>query len=141
MIYVESGTQTEVSFAVSQIYDNFICDNKDLYRIHKKITFSNKLQKMMKENIDMSFIRNKNMKNMLTMQQRRSDGQDQYDEEDEDSIQQRITEILKNYAYEAKQKIELKYLKDNLAKENEMYELTCMKFKKALHSLDLKYSK
>lgn len=142
-IYVEASTQTEVSFTVSNIYDNFITNNKDLFRIHKKISFSNKLRDLMRNKEDMNFIRNKNMKNMLTYQQNRDDNPVDYmqDEEDEDSIQRRITEILKNYAFEAKEKIELKYLKDNLAKENEMFELNCMRFKNALKDLDVKYSK
>ena len=158
--FFETEMQTELSFACNHRYDNFIVDNRELRKIYKKVEFSNKLVGIVGNKEDMNFIRNEKMGDLLGGNSKLSlkapnkrrgriasnASQTSFHSissgvSEENDIKDKITEILENYAYEAKLRSEIKTDRDLVLKRLELMERACFKFKKILLVLDNKFSR
>lgn len=146
--FKNSSCQTEVSFAFGR-YSNFLKSQVELNLIFSKIKFGKDLITVVKDNDEISYVRDKKMTQLLQKSlpflskmdaEKTFSAENELVMEDGNFLELKAIEILLNYCFEAHKYIRLKEEKDKLKHENTFLNNSCLRFKKALQTLDNKYS-
>ena len=146
-IYTESGTQTDLSFASKPIYETFLTSNSELFMIWKKIIFSKKLSKMIKDNKNLNYVRNEKVLDFMVETLNKEDveeGEDFMDDQGnfmDSEFEVNLNELIDNYAFEAEKRMKLKYDNQGLKKTHKALAQRCRELKWALMELDENFSK
>lgn len=138
---VTSQTQTKLSFITNKRYKNFIVDSKELASIWKKFQFTKNLRKTIEIGESKHILRNEKMEEKLKSVFLEQDFGYPKKEFRFSSFNQQgdIKQILEDYAWISKQKVQILNERNELKKRNDILETTCLKFKDIITQLDTKY--
>lgn len=134
-------TQTKLSFSTNKRYRNFMVDTKELASIWKKSHFAKNLRKTIEIGEGKHIFRNEKMEQKLKSVF--VDDDFGYSKNDYGfpsfNKQGEMKEILEDYAWVSKQKVNIMNERNELKKRNDILESTCLKFKGIISQLDSKY--